>query len=223
MRREVQGLGRAVLTYLYVAVQSPCRNRELVRSGLLQIWQTRAPTNRLEDRSMRKDFTGIAVLAFLVIGAALLRWDLRWFLYFSFFLAVLWWYSHLARWRVLANSLDSLDDGGLEIEARVRRLESYLLKEDRLKETAREQKERVFVPKSDPPWWGDPLDFLDAKTGTRRLTDKSTAHLKSLIREVRLHERLRRVDPKAALQIEKLEALDVSSSTEEDISEAFRD
>src|SRR3989344_7892765 len=92
------------------------------------------------------------------------------------------------RGKVRGLDFEEVKDGILEIEARVRRLEHHLL--------SRKQTEER-----------DPLNFIDSKTGKPILNDELIETLKRMTKDVRKREIHKRIDPKGAEQIEKLESL----------------
>ena len=102
--------------------------------------------------------------------------------------------------KLLGVDLEEIRDGVLEVEARVRRLEHHLL--------SRKQTEER-----------DPLNFMDNKTGKPALSDKLIGATKGIIKDVRRQEIHKRIDPKGAEQVEKLESLREKMYGGEHISE----
>lgn len=110
--------------------------------------------------------------------------------------------------KLLGVDLEEIRDGVLEIEARVRRLEHHLL--------SRKQTEER-----------DPLNFIDNKTGKPVLSDKFIGATKGIIKDVRKREIHKRIDPKGAEQVEKLESLREKMYSgehidEDEIKDAFK-
>ena len=114
------------------------------------------------------------------------------------------------RGKVRGLDFEEIKDGILEIEARVRRLEHHLLNRKQTEER-------------------DPLNFMDNKTGKPVLNDKLIGATKGIIRDVRKREIHKRIDPKGAEQVEKLESLrekmymGSENISEDEIKDAFKD
>src|SRR4030042_2778137 len=112
----------------------------------------------------------------------------------------LWWNIKNRVLRALAIDLEEIRDTVLEIEARVRRLEHHLLDRKQTEEQ-------------------DPLNFMDKSTGNPLLSDKLIGVTKGIIKDVRRREMHKKIDPKGAEQVEKLETLREKMYGGEHISE----
>ena len=147
------------------------------------------------------------LVAQLVLGAVLVRIDLSVFLLYLLGLFLLSLEQADRIVKATAVSFEEITDGTVETEARVRRLEHHLLRRGQTD-------------------GHDPLVFLD-ENGKWLLRDESIGQAKGIIRGVRRHDVQKKLDPKSAARVERLEQVrDKLASgervTEEEIHDAFR-